>query len=164
MLHYLELGYGPLTVHISEGSWVWLLEYAWKKLIGCPVITSTLSAPTFTCKPSGRNDGDVFQKKKKKNRVLLWLAYNLKKRPHTDHWGQSEREIIDLRHFKTFIVEAKRGMTESRDALWSKENSSSVASAEDGTRYGCMGRRLWGHQAWKTEGPDSQIHSDLLLH
>ena len=55
-------------------------------------------------------------------------------------------------------------MTESRDALWSKDNSTYVASAEDGTRYGCMGRRLQGHQAWKTEGLDRQIYSDLLLH
>lgn len=50
MLHYLEVGYGPLAVHISEGSWVWLLEYAWKKFTGCPVIASMSFAPTLTCK------------------------------------------------------------------------------------------------------------------
>jgi len=50
MLHYLEVCHGPLAAHISKGSWVWLLEYAWKQFTGCPVITGMFPAPTLTCK------------------------------------------------------------------------------------------------------------------
>lgn len=59
MLHYLQLGYGPLTAHISEGSWARLLENAWKKFTGCLVTTSTLSEPIIPCKPPARSDRDA---------------------------------------------------------------------------------------------------------
>lgn len=59
-----------------------------------------------------------------------------KETPHSEYWRELENETMDLKYFKTLIVEFETGKTENRNAFLCKGNHSSMVSAEDGTRRG----------------------------
>lgn len=79
---------------------------------------------------------DVFPQQKKREFFSVWMNLQPKETPHSEYWRELENETMDLKYFKTLIVEFETGKAENRNAFLCKGNRSSMVNAEDGTRQG----------------------------